>query len=511
MPPTKKLTFHRFSSLIWCTFAALFLVSNSFAGGLEVPDYGTVALGRGAAFVARADNLSAFYYNPAGLSKLKGPNVMLGVNMFHSKVEFLRSGNDQPISIAPGVEVQNPSQDYSTYQPLGTTPPADYSWVTAEGGGFPSTLGSAPIGMLPSLIFNWGDVFDVEGLAISAGIIPPSSFGGPKLPKNGAQRYALRDANFLILNPGVGVSYAVNRYFQIGAVFTSGVALLEQSQAIRPFPQKDDTVNYNENIGGDANLKVDVADYFMPSGVIGVLSQPLDWLELGLAIKLPMHIKAKGKVEYTAPEKALVDSALVPGKDDVTLRQHFPVALRLGARYIHQRFDVELDLVFENWASLEGFEIDMEAVLDEDTTDPNSPKPDMPDTTVPKNFRNTICVRLGSDIDVLPEHLTVRVGGFFQSSAYPKNYDTFSIDFPYANQVGLSAGLTWHAMKSLDVNVGYMHVFQPDVTVSNGILQQQGKPMEDSNGNEVSPGNTVNNGTYKVAMNLFGVSFEGHF
>lgn len=495
----------------WGFSTALFLVFNTQAGGLEVPDLGTVALGRGAAFVARADNLSAFYYNPAGLSKQKGPNVMLGVNMLHSKVEFLRSGNDREIEIAPGVQVQNPSKDYSTYQPLDGIPPEAFSTVTLEGGGFPSTTGSGPIGLLPSLIFNWGDVLGIEGLAIAGGILPPTSFGAPKYPDDGAQRYALRDAHFLIMHPGVGVSYAFNRYIQVGAVFMSGFALLKQSQAIRPFPQKDDIVNFNEDLDGDAHLKVDVADHFMPTGVIGVLSNPLDWLEIGLAIKLPMYIKAKGKVEYTAPKVAFRNSALVKGQDDVTLSQHFPLAVRLGARYIHERFDVELDFVFENWASLDGFDIDMEAVLDEDTTDPNSPKEDMPDTLVPKHFRNTYCVRLGGDIVVWPKHITVRLGGYVQSSAYPKNFDTFSLDFPFATQIGLSGGITWHAMKYLDVHAGYMHVFQPDVTVTEGIIQQQGKPMEDANGNEVSPGNTVNNGTYKVALNLFGVSLEGHF
>ena len=48
-------------------FVSVVLLSaaTARAGGLEIPDLGTVAIGRGAAFVARADNLSAFHYNPA--------------------------------------------------------------------------------------------------------------------------------------------------------------------------------------------------------------------------------------------------------------------------------------------------------------------------------------------------------------------------------------------------------------------------------------------------------------
>lgn len=53
---------------------SVFLVKNGFCAGsgafrLEVPN--AEALGKGSAFVAQADNPSAIYYNPAGLTQLK--------------------------------------------------------------------------------------------------------------------------------------------------------------------------------------------------------------------------------------------------------------------------------------------------------------------------------------------------------------------------------------------------------------------------------------------------------
>ena len=198
---------------------------------------------------------------------------------------------------------------------------------------------------------------------MAGGVIPPSSFGTPKYKKDGPQRYAMRDAHFLMLFPGAGISYAINRYIQLGAVFLSGMAFLEQGVAIRPVPQLRNTMTFNEDLAGDAVLTVDVKDMFMPTGIIGVLSNPLDWLEIGATVKFPVETEAKGDVSYTAPTGDLPNSVLDEGhRNEVVLRQIFPWMVRVGARYIHDYFDIEADFVWENWGSFKEFEIDMKDV-----------------------------------------------------------------------------------------------------------------------------------------------------
>src|SRR5512140_1435278 len=58
----------------------LFTASTSFAAGFRLPEAGAKAMGMGFAFTAQADDPSAIYFNPAGLTQLKGQNVMLGVS-----------------------------------------------------------------------------------------------------------------------------------------------------------------------------------------------------------------------------------------------------------------------------------------------------------------------------------------------------------------------------------------------------------------------------------------------
>jgi long-chain fatty acid transport protein len=56
----------------------LFTASTSFAAGFRLPEAGAKAMGMGFAFTAVADDPSAIYFNPAGLTQLQGQNVMLG-------------------------------------------------------------------------------------------------------------------------------------------------------------------------------------------------------------------------------------------------------------------------------------------------------------------------------------------------------------------------------------------------------------------------------------------------
>src|SRR4030042_1840291 len=56
----------------------LFTAATSFAAAFRLPEAGAKAMGMGFAFTAQADDPSAIYYNPAGLTQLSGTNFMGG-------------------------------------------------------------------------------------------------------------------------------------------------------------------------------------------------------------------------------------------------------------------------------------------------------------------------------------------------------------------------------------------------------------------------------------------------
>ena len=71
------------------------LAGKASANGFGLPDQDAFATARGEAFVATADNPSAIYYNPAGITQLEGNNLRGGLYQI-----FLDSSFNPP-SIAP--------------------------------------------------------------------------------------------------------------------------------------------------------------------------------------------------------------------------------------------------------------------------------------------------------------------------------------------------------------------------------------------------------------------------
>jgi len=64
---------------LFCLLCALANPSPLFALGIRLPDQDAFATARGNAFAATADDPSAIYYNPAGITQLDGANMSLGM------------------------------------------------------------------------------------------------------------------------------------------------------------------------------------------------------------------------------------------------------------------------------------------------------------------------------------------------------------------------------------------------------------------------------------------------
>jgi len=470
------------------------------AGGFEVPDLGTVGIGRGGAFTARADNLSAFHYNPAGLAKLPGPHVLISGNVVRLSNRFSRRGSGQPVQLPgneDGVEVLDPALDVNTGDPF----------ATVQNG--------AQFGPSPLFVVSWGDV-GVEGLSLQFGVAPPVGFGSHDWPDQGAQRYTITKGDFLFFSMGAGASYRFNEYFSIGANFLAGRFSAEFDVNTRSGATG---AMQNENIDGDATSTVSVSDKFVPSAQIGVMSQPLPWLELGASVRLPYQTRATGTLSYSPSE--VTPDAVLATDARVELGQTFPTVLRMGARYIHRRFDIELDYVFENYGSVDRIDVrfsnpagdftpdqfDNPDLLYLDTFGNGTVYAPIISTPPPLQFRDVHQLRLGSDIEVIPGHLTVRSGAFVSTSAYPEGHTTYSIRFPFSAQLGVGGGLTWHIIRQLDLSAGVLHIFQRDVIVDGGIAQANAFRFPDDPN---IYGNVVNNGKYETGLDIFGLSLEVH-
>ena len=75
-------------TLTMITFVLIFTVSMAFGSGFSIYEHGARATAMGGAFIAQADDPSAIFYNPAGITSLKGTQFGLGVTIIMPAFDF---------------------------------------------------------------------------------------------------------------------------------------------------------------------------------------------------------------------------------------------------------------------------------------------------------------------------------------------------------------------------------------------------------------------------------------
>src|ERR1035441_9160731 len=86
------------SPFLMCKYPELSLSSlvisqpNTSRVGFRLPHQDPEAIARGDAFAATADNPSAIYYNPAGITQMEGANLRLGIYAISPGIDYKSAG-----------------------------------------------------------------------------------------------------------------------------------------------------------------------------------------------------------------------------------------------------------------------------------------------------------------------------------------------------------------------------------------------------------------------------------
>ena len=91
--------------------------SPAHAGGSYVGDPGGQAAQRAGAFVARADDASALWHNPAGLARLDGSQLVLALNLVAFEQRYARAGAYADIVIFDPARIGSPATYTDPAQP----------------------------------------------------------------------------------------------------------------------------------------------------------------------------------------------------------------------------------------------------------------------------------------------------------------------------------------------------------------------------------------------------------
>ena len=149
-------------------------VTSTVAGGFDLPDQDAFAVARGLAVVATADNPSAIFYNPAGLTQLTGNHLEAGFYGIYLDPQFTPPGggntfhNQDPFGGIPQLYYVHGNEKQTFSYGLGIYAPAGLNVRWQANTGF-RTLGTQ--GSLEQIAINPVVAFRLlDTLSIGAGL-----------------------------------------------------------------------------------------------------------------------------------------------------------------------------------------------------------------------------------------------------------------------------------------------------------------------------------------------------
>jgi long-chain fatty acid transport protein len=440
----------------------------------EFPDNGSEQLGRGGAWVARASDPLAAFFNPAGLAG-QDTRITLQSNLTFQRTCFTRVRS---------------SLD-TTQEPLAPNP----------GDAFPRVCDDIHMAPNPQLGFTY-KVSDRVGLGFA--FIGPSAVGTRTWPEfvNGQpapQRYMLLKQDGIVVHPSLGVGVEVTDNLRLGAAFQWGFASFIFKNAAAAL--NTDNAQPQSN---DIKATLQVKDLFVPGFTLGALWTATEWLDIAAWYRWSDSIRARGDVgtaaNYFTSNVARGDESRVKygdtyfddcgtgdpidtckGGEKGTVKYAIPMEAKLGFRYHQPRenikqehrrdpmktdvFDLELDVT---WANNKASDI-LEIRFPGDQYNGIVPVAGIPGGTIPPNadvkhgFKDAFGFRFGGDWNVMPDQLALRAGTFFETKA--QNPEFQNIDFAGGWKLGLALGGTYRIRlneergNALELMWGYAHVF----------------------------------------------------
>ena len=225
-------TWHNSFRLLALLFLGL-MIRQTAANGFGLPDQDAFATARGEAFVATADNASAVFYNPAGITQLTNSNVRGGLNSIYYEPTYQRpNGGNTYYSSANFAYLPQLFCTYSAsgaplscgvgvYAPYG----GNMSWPQNTGFRSVAISGSlkyitinpvVAIRILPSLSVGGGAMFNYGNISMYQGLNPQA------VPRTNFFNFTGNGWSF---GYNVGIRWQPHPKLSFGATFRSSATL----------------------------------------------------------------------------------------------------------------------------------------------------------------------------------------------------------------------------------------------------------------------------------------------
>ena len=469
----------------------MFSASEIFASGLAIPEQGAAAMGMSAAMTARSEDLSAIFYNPAGIDYVENFEIMLGITPIMPSHEY------SPFSYSPYTEYSFSKQKS---EPATFLPPQIYAAYRASDNIVLGLGVTAPFGLGTDWDKKWDGRYSSTFAEIQTVHITPT-----------ISYQATEKVSF-----GLGVSYVTSTATMEKMVDT-GSALFE-SMGSNPALS---TLIANTDYDSEFALEGDGTGYGYNLGVIYRMDEKY---QFGISYRGAMDIDYEGKAKFKHKEQAIktavTGAAMAGGADAATAAAMadaaygalagtmpatqdgkatlaMPWMLNLGVKAdMTDVWDVSAELNIVGWSVYDELTIDFEDDLPYDKL------------TQDKDWENSYVYRLGTSYDV-SESFVARGGLMFDFNPVPDL--TFDGQLPDSDRYGISIG-AGYKIGMIQFDASYLLLkflerekdngagFSKDTT-GNGLIDRFDVPL----------GYPVANGKYKSMAHLVSVSASYKF
>jgi long-chain fatty acid transport protein len=276
-------------------------LSGSWAAGLlgngfGLPDQDAFATGRGEAFVATADNPSAIYYNPAGISQMNGDNLRGGIYGIYYDPSY------RPPAGAP-----NSGNTYHSSYDLAAVPELFYV----------HTLKKLPLSFGLGVYFPYGGTIDW-----------PQNTGFQPIAVSASLKY-------VTINPEI--AWKVLPSLSVGAGAMVNYAHMKTSQSIYP-----NTANFFDFEGSGWSAGYNA----------GILWKPIKQVSIGATFRSSADVTLNGQTHYQSlPVTAATYSS-------ANMNMNFPWTIVGGISYRPTpKWNLEFDANYTDWSTFGTFNL----------------------------------------------------------------------------------------------------------------------------------------------------------
>jgi len=400
--------------LIVFMMTLLLSVSLSFGSGFSIYEQGAKATAMGGAFIAQANDVTAVFYNPAGITSLKGLNIGLGATIIMPEFSFTGPTNVDPNLYTKAKEqIFPPAHFYLTY-------------------GLNEKL---------SLGFAFYTLFGL----------------GSEWPQNWVGRLLATKTDLKTFSFNPVIAYRVLENLSVSAGFTYIMGTVTMEKSIY--------TGYSADTYVESKLAAD------GSGMgfnVGLQYKPTEKLTIGAVYRHNVKMSFKdGDATFQIPELKNTSmynylKAVFPntkGSSDLT----FPNLIGFGVSYAFtEQLIAEFNFMQLGWSSYDVLKIKFKDPVAEKT-----------ETESVRNYQDSYSLRFGLEYKV-NEQLAVRAGYLRDNHAVPDEYVEPSLPEGDRNLYSVGIG---YKFNNITLDAYYMFLQQEDREITTSKLEVNDQPF----------------------------------